>query len=199
MQTGESIDINNLVKKAKQGDAEAFSQLYSTFAQRIFSYIRIKVQNRQEAEDVLQEVFVKAYRGLAGLKDLENLNFSAWLYAITGNTVNDYFRKKYRSPITVEISENFDAPHPDSVERDMMNRSDLEVMRRAFGKLPVQYREVLELRFVQELTLKEVCKILRKTNLAVRLLQFRALKKVREVLKDNDFWCTVKDYQLNII
>lgn len=62
-------DIGKLVFEAKRGQAEAFGRLYDLFAQRIFRYIRLKIQSRQEAEDLLQDVFVKAYRGLPALKD----------------------------------------------------------------------------------------------------------------------------------
>src|SRR5437762_5038793 len=97
-----SMDINNLILKAKQGNAEAFGQIYDQFVRRIFKFVRLKIQNQQEAEDIVQETFVKAYKGLANLK-MENLNFSAWLYRIAYNTVNDHFRKKYRTPEIMAI------------------------------------------------------------------------------------------------
>ena len=67
------MDINQLVILAKEGDAEAFGLIYDQFVQRIFKFVSLKIQNRQEAEDIVQETFVKAYKGLGGLK-MQNLN-----------------------------------------------------------------------------------------------------------------------------
>jgi RNA polymerase sigma-70 factor, ECF subfamily len=177
----ESLDINQLVSKAQQGDSQAFGRLYDNFAQRIFKYIRLKIQNREEAEDILQEVFIKAYQGLNSLS-LENLNFNAWLYKVTSNTINDHFRKRYRSPEIFGIEEGFDLPDGKSLEKEIIIKSDLETARDAFTQLLPLYKQVLELRFLQDLSLNEVAKILNKSNLSVRLIQYRALKKVKLIL-----------------
>ncbi len=176
-------DINSLVNKAKNGDSEAFGRLYDSFAQRIFKYIRLKVQVREQAEDILQEVFIKAFKGLNGLS-MEGLNFSAWLYKIAGNAINDYFRKKYRTPDITPIDENFDIADSFSLQEDLEIKSSAEEAHRAFNEISPLCRQVLELRYVQGLSLNEVAKILGKTNLAVRLLQFRGLRQVRVILSD---------------
>lgn len=175
------LDINQLVSKARQGDSQAFGQIYDNFAQRIFKYVRLKIQNRQEAEDVLQEVFVKAYQGLNSLS-LENLNFSAWLYKVASNTINDYFRKKYRMPEVQAIDEHFDLSDGKSLEKEIVIQSDMETARQAFEHLPPLYKQVLELRFLQDMSLKEVARIFNKSNLSIRLVQYRALKRVRKIL-----------------
>ena len=178
-----TLEVNELVKKARQGDSNAFGQLYEIFAQRIFKYVRIKIQDRQESEDILQEIFIKAYMGLNSLS-MENLNFSAWLYKVAGNTINDHFRKKYRTPIISGIEEGFDLPDGKSLEKEITAKSDLETAREAFVHLPPLYKQVLELRFLQDLTLREVAEIMGKSNLSIRLLQYRALKKVKLILRE---------------
>ncbi len=178
------MDIDELVLQAKQGKAEAFGQLYDLFAQRIFKYIRIKIQDRQQAEDILQDIFIKAYKGLPVLRT-DHLNFPAWLYKIAANTVNDHFRKTYRAPTVIGMDEEFDIAGNYSVEREIQSLSDGESMQKAFTQLPPLYKQVLELRFLQEFSLSEVAKILGKSNLAVRLIQFRALKKVRLILNND--------------
>lgn len=179
------MDINELVSKARQGDNQAFAEIYDSFAQKIFKYIRLKIQDRHQAEDILQEVFIKAYRGLGSL-DMENLNFNAWLYRVTGNTINDFFRKKYRTPEIVGMDEKFDVPSGYSLEKEAEIKWEWNEAREAFGLLPPVYRQVLELRFTEQLSLSEVAKILHKNNLSVRLIQHRALKKVRLILNAND-------------
>ena len=178
------METNELVSLAKNGDSEAFGQIYELFAQRIFKYIRLKVQNREEAQDILQEVFIKAYRGLSALS-LEDLKFSAWLYKIASNTINDHFRKKYRTPEISQIDENFDMPNGVSLQKEIELKSDVGIAKQAFVYLPPLYKQVLELRFIQDFSLNEVAAILKKSNLAIRLLQYRALKKVQIILKKN--------------
>ncbi len=179
------MDIKELVYKAKNGDSYAFGQIYDEFSAKIFRYIKIKVQSPQEAEDVLQEVFLKAYRGLEGL-NMENLNFSAWLYKVAGNTINDFFRKKYRSPQISELNDNLDVAGGSLIEKDFEINWDWNLAHTAFQELPPIYRQVLELRFVQDLSLSEVSEILNKNNLSVRLIQHRALKKIRKILNNSN-------------
>jgi RNA polymerase sigma-70 factor (ECF subfamily) len=180
------METNELVDKAKNGDSEAFGLIYDSFAQRIFKFIRLKIQNRQEAEDVLQDVFVKAYRGLGSLK-IKDLNFNAWLYKIASNTINDHFRKVYRTPDILAIDENFDlADNKPSLQKQLEVKSDMEGLQLTLNKLPPLYKQVLELRYLQEFSLAEIAKILNKSNLSVRLLQYRALKKIHIILKHGD-------------
>lgn len=177
------MDINELVKLAKNGEANAFGELYDLFANKIFKFIKLKIQNPEEAEDVLQEVFIKAYKGLGKLK-LEDLNFNAWLYRVASNTINDKFRKKYRTPEIVNIDETFDIADKYSLQEEVQVKSDMESLQIVFNKLPELYKQVLELRFIEEMSLEEIAKILNKSNLSIRLIQFRALKKVRELSKN---------------
>lgn len=177
------MDIISLIERSKQGDEEAFGQLYDCYAQRIFRYVRIKVQNREEAQDILQEVFTKAFLGLRSL-DLQGLNFTAWLYRVTSNTINDHFRKRYAQPEPLEINESIDVQDKTSLLEEVSVGSDLEIVRASFKKLSPVYRQVLELRFFQDLTLDEVAMAMNKSNLAVRILQHRALKKVQGIIKD---------------
>src|SRR5690348_1830026 len=136
------MDISELLSRAKDGDHEAFAQVYDSFAQKIFKFISLKIQSRQEAEDVLQEVFIKAYKGLAGL-NMDKLNFSAWLYKVAGNTINDYFRGKYRKPDTLGMDENFDVPDKRSLAKEISAKWDWQMVQAAFNELPILYKQVL--------------------------------------------------------
>jgi RNA polymerase sigma-70 factor, ECF subfamily len=178
------MEINELVGLAKSGNAAAFEELYSHFAKRIFCFIRIKIQNRQDAEDVLQEVFIKSYKGLGSLRP-GKLNFSAWLFKITSNTINDYFRRKYRNPEIVAIDEDFDLPDNKSLYNEIEAKSDLETAQENLKKLTVPHRKVIELRFFQQLSVNEVAKTLNKSNLAIRMLQYRAKKALKYIAEES--------------
>jgi len=176
------MEIPDLVRAAKNGDAKAFGELYDQYARRIFIFILAKVQDRPQAEDILQEVFLKAWRGLDGLR-FQQLNFSAWLYRIASNTINDHFRRHYRKPPTTELLDNMEIP---AAEEKPSNEENLEAVRQAVDLLPEQYRQVLELRFFEDFSPAETAKILKRSNLAVRLLQHRALNKLRRQLNPDN-------------
>jgi RNA polymerase sigma-70 factor (ECF subfamily) len=173
--------IDELVKQAKTGNKQAFSELYDQFADRIFRFIRMKIANSQDAEDILQTVFIKAWQGLRGY-NLEQANFSAWLYKIAANCTYDFFRKSARRPENLELDENIYVISPEDPAGNLNLSSDLQDLKKKLDSLPKQYKEVLELRFVQDFTLQETAEILKKSNLSVRLLVHRALKKLKSLI-----------------
>jgi RNA polymerase sigma-70 factor (ECF subfamily) len=181
MEPREAGETLALVAAAKTGSSEAFGQLYDYYAPRIFKFISFKVGTKEQAEDILQDTFLKAWRGLQTLR-LEELNFSAWLYSIARNTVNDHYRKVYRQPPPLELDEALSVASGDSPAALALQESELEQVRKASAELPPHYQQVLELRFIQEFTVEETAKVIGKTALAVRLIQHRALKQLRSIL-----------------
>ncbi len=177
------MDIGNLIKKSQAGDTRAFAELYDLFSEKIFRYIKLKVQSQQPAEDILQETFIKTWRALPKFK-VEGGNFSAWLYKIAGNAVNDYFRKLYRAPETLELNEHIDVADSRSFLEQVVLENDIESAKLSLAQLPSAYRQVLELRFIQDFTISEAAEILGKSNLAVRLAQHRALKQLRKIISE---------------
>lgn len=173
--------VINLVKKAASGDTQAFGLLYDEFADRIYKFIYIKVQDKAVAEDILQEVFIKAWQGCPKL-NLEDLKFSAWLYTVASNTISDHFRKVYRRPQTVELDSTFEQASTDDTTRLTESNMSATELSKQLSTLPDNYRQVLELRYIQEFTIEETAKIIKKTNLATRLLQHRAIKRLQKLI-----------------
>lgn len=177
------MNLSELIEQSKQRNIEAFAGIYDLFAPMIFRYVKLKVQNRAEAEDLLQEVFLKAWEGLPSFQP-ERGSFRAWLYRIASNTVNDYFRRIYRKPTPVELKDYEEIAGGESVEEEVAVMSEVEGIKTALQALRPVYREVLELRFIQDLTVAETASVLGRSNLAVRLVQSRALKKLRRFLQE---------------
>jgi len=185
------MDLSEQIKKAQNGDSQAFSRIYDAYSGKLFRYIRLKISSRQHAEDILQEVFVKIWRGLPNY-DQEKGTFNAWVYRVAANALNDFLRKIYRAPETLEMSEEFEsskAPWQQDAT-DMGKVLDAELSLKQLGSLmsgiPEVYQKVIEYRFIQDLTVEETAELLGKTNLAVRLIQHRAINKLKKLRKSNN-------------
>lgn len=176
-------DLNQLVKRAKAGDKDAFSLIYEEFAEKLWRFILLKVSDKRSAEEILQDVFIKIWQGLPNLK-LAKLNFSAWVYKICANTVNDYYRKVYRRPEEVLLNYDILAETHENPVRDYEQLDSKEFVKKALSNLPTSFKQVLELRFLQEFSIKETAKIMSKSSTSVRVLQHRAFKKLSEIFKD---------------
>ena len=94
----------NLVQRARQGDQEAFARLYEAHFDKIFRYVVLKIRNQAEAEDMTQQVFVKAYESIGSYQS-QGVPFTAWLFRIAHNQMVDYVRKQSRKP-TVPLDES---------------------------------------------------------------------------------------------
>ncbi len=180
----EANQINNLVDRVKNGDQEAFSVLYDEFADRIYRYIRLKVSAAQEAEDIMQDVFVKAWQGAKALETTD-LNFSAWLYRVASNTINDHYRKVYRRPQTIGLEPAHDLPTEDLAARQTDLSFQADVLQEKLSQIPEHYKQIIELRYLQNFTIQETAKILNKSSISVRVLQHRAVKKLQELYQDH--------------
>ncbi|HEX3100088.1 MAG TPA: RNA polymerase sigma factor [Patescibacteria group bacterium] len=179
MDTGQ---INALVKQAQTGDQAAFAALYDEFAQRLYAFIRIKVADSEKAEDILQDVFLKAWTGCRKL-EIKDLNFSAWLYKVTANTINDFYRKTYREPQTVPIEEAKEIPGLDDTAADASRRLEKQDIKQAMEKLPAHFKEVIELRFFQDFSIADTARILERNSITVRVWQHRATKELEKLFK----------------
>lgn len=175
-------ELKKIVHRATLGDEEAFGRIYDAFADTIYKFIKLKINDSVQAEDILQDVFLKAWQGIPKL-NLTNLNFSAWLYTVANNTVNDYFRRMYRRPQTVSLSQDFEITASYDTSRSTETAFTTEHIHAALDRLPPDYKQVLELRFIQEFSVEETARILHKTNVSTRVLQYRALKKLESIYK----------------
>jgi RNA polymerase sigma-70 factor (ECF subfamily) len=171
------------VALAKTGDNAAFGRLYDQYSQPIYRFIAVKVGTKQEAEDLLHEVFLSAWQKLPGFTE-QGFPFSSWLYRIARNRVIDHYRTKKTSvSIDDEDSGVEELPGLDSSLNDQVDTQlDIEAVRGAINQLDGEQKEVIEMRFLSDLSPAEIAKIMDKREGTVRIIQFRALKKLKEIL-----------------
>lgn len=168
-----------IVQRAVNGDQEAFTQLYDMHFDKVYRYIYVKVHSQAEAEDLTQDVFIKAYEAIKSYR-WRNLPFTAWLFKIAHNRVIDYVRKTSKEKKT-SLDEAGAITSGDPV---YMTEQNFEIyqLKKALEKLPESQREVASLRFISELSISEVALTLGKSEGTVKALQFNAIASLRKLL-----------------
>lgn len=177
-------DIKELIKKSKKGDKEAFGEIYELFAERIFRYIYLKVGNKEEAEDLTQQVFIRTWESLKNFQFRKN-PFSSWVYRIAHNLVVDFYRKQKETlslndEIRVEIVDSLD------LDENLYYKEEVKKILKFINQLPEEQKDILMLRFIDDLSYGEIAKIMKKSPLTLRVLQHRALKKLKELMNNNE-------------
>jgi RNA polymerase sigma-70 factor (ECF subfamily) len=172
-------DEQDLVHRAQNGDKEAFTELYETYFGKLYRYVVARIGNRAEAEDMTQQVFVKAYKSISSYR-WRGVPFSAWLFRIAHNLVVDFFRKESKRP-TVPLEESLVASN-DNVQQVVERRLDIERVMAATRQLTTAQREVVSLRFAGGLAIAEVARVMGKSEGAVKALQHSAIAALRRIL-----------------
>ena len=174
-------DEQNLVNRAQNGDEEAFSQIYEEYFNKIYRYVVVRMGDEMEAEDLTQQVFLKALQSIGSFK-WRGTPFSSWLYRIAHNQVVDYLRKKKRRTTVPldEIQVAVDRDPQDEVEKGF----DLQRLASAMHHLTESQRSVISLRFTSELSTAEVAQVLGKSQGAIKALQHSAVVALRRLLAE---------------
>lgn len=178
-----SIELINLVKRAQKGDAAAFGEVYDALVAPIYRYIYYRVSTRVDAEDLTEMVFLRGWEKLKQYAPQKKYPFSAWLFRIAHNIVIDYYRDKpKREALELDemlIAENREANPTLATEMYFDQRE----LRMALRKLPDVQQQVLILKFVNGFDNDGIAKIIGKSSAAVRVIQFRALTRMKELLE----------------
>jgi RNA polymerase sigma-70 factor (ECF subfamily) len=175
-------DEQALVAQAQAGSAAAFGELYERYVDRVYSYVAFKLGDRTEAEDVTEQVFLKALESIGSFR-WQGVPFSAWLFRIAHNQVVDHLRRRTRRPqVPLDVRMRDEAPAGDP-EEHVDRLSEREELLAAMGKLTELQRRVIELRFAAELPNAEVARILGRTEGAVKALQHAAIAALQRHLR----------------
>lgn len=175
--TSEQNKVVRLVEKAIRGDFAAFGELYGVYLDRIYRYVFYQVKDKMTAEDVTEEVFLKAWKAIKSCRGKER-TFSSWLYRIAHNNVIDIFRSQQKK-WTVDM-ETVAELNQSAVEIE--TKLDHQEILNSLTDLPPNQRQVIILKFIEGLDNLEIERIIGKSQGAIRVLQTRALAKLREKL-----------------
>lgn len=180
----------DLIELSKR-NPEMFGILMKRYQGPLFHYIRrISQLPKDDAEDLLQEVFIKIYQKLNEYDEV--LKFSSWAYRIAHNRVIDYFRRAGARPQTNTLEDyEWEKMIKASVrvEKDIMNKDCVEKIKKCIWEMPLIYKEVLILRFIEEKEYEEIMDILKKPKGTIATLIKRGKELLIKKMKEQDIDC----------
>jgi len=170
-------------KKAKEGDPEAIEKLCIATWEPLYRFIYYKVQNREEAEDITQETYVKTLNYLQRNK-IPQERLLGFLKTVSLNVIRDRWRKKKRGGVFLDFLEiNSEERVREDQQNEIAQRLMLEA---ALAKLSREQQNILRLRIIQGYSAAEAAKLVGKTESAVRTAQYRALQALAQILDEQD-------------
>ena len=176
--------INNNILEAKKGSQSAYKFLLNTYWQDVYNYQLSKTNDEDEAEDITIKSFAKAFDKLHAFND--KYNFKTWLITISKNIYIDHLRKKKKATISIHKSNHkvYDIKdNSPSVEDKIITEQNLATLLAYIKKLKPHYQEIIQLRFFQELSYKEIAEELNEPMNNVKVKLLRAKKLLAEIIK----------------
>ncbi|MDD5622560.1 MAG: sigma-70 family RNA polymerase sigma factor [Actinomycetota bacterium] len=185
-------ELNSCIKKYKKnGDNFYFEKIYRHFFSKIYRYISLRILNKDKAEDLTSEVFIRVYRNLNKV-NLNAITIKIWIYKIARNLIIDYFRSSQNKiklkSLDEYLEKDKEIESPDSalVDKGEITLNDMcfknEKLIDALNSLPETQREIIFLRYAEGMDFKSISLILNKREIALRALKFRALENLKSKL-----------------
>ncbi len=172
-----------LFRLARDGDKDAFGKLYLLYFTPVYRYIYLRLKNKEDAEDVAQTVFIKIFTSKASYVD-RKITPLAYFFTVARNALIDHVRKGVHDPIfsDEELSKKSDKIEKGNNAFDIHEKTDL--ILRALDSLEGEQHDVIVYRFMEGFSYNEISMMLDKTEDAVRQISSRAVKKLRDVMKE---------------
>ena len=180
--------INNY---RKSGDRKWFAMIYQEIMPRIYRFYYLKTFSRELSEDLVSEVFIRVYRNLRKIK-LNERSFMVWIYKIANNILIDHFRKNARNTQSFDLKQDYIQILDEEVFKKNSNFYRKEFgfenaeLIAAMNKLTGLQRDVLLLRFVEDMDYHMIANIFNKSKGTIRGIIFRATEKLRKEKKKNN-------------
>lgn len=170
--------LGQILKQAQAGSDQALTKLYNTYFERVYRFIFYRVSHKETAEDLTEDVFVKLFKNLRTLE--QTAAFEGWLFQIARNRVIDHYRSK-KQTVALEEVENTLEYETNIV--DMVNlKTEQTVFIKLLKELTPEQQQVIKLKFLEDLDNDVIAQIMDKTEGAIRVIQFRAIAKLKELI-----------------
>jgi RNA polymerase sigma-70 factor, ECF subfamily len=172
-------ELNLIIQRAQRGEKDAFGLVYDAFSEKIYKFIYFRVGHREIAEDILSDTFVKAWSKLNQVSGSKT--FSAWVYQIAKHNIIDYYRLKKTTVDLEDVSDVLvDLANPiDELNLQLEQKRILSIL----DQLSTEQQQVIKYRFFEDLSNEEIAQIMNKSEGAIRVLQHRAIIRLKQLLQ----------------
>lgn len=173
-----------MIERKSNNLNEYFRESYEEFSDAIFRYCYFQTGKREKALDLTQDTFINTWEYLVSGKEVENLK--AFLYRVARNLIIDYRRKKKSESLDLLQEKGFDIAEQENELKIREEVFDIEVAIETINELSDKYREVILLRYVEDISVKEIANILKENenNISVRI--HRGIEKLKKILDEKE-------------
>lgn len=175
-----SSDLSSAIRRAREGQPQALREIYDVYAELLFRYCYNRLHDAEAAQDCVQEIFMKAWKGIKTFEERCEHSLTAWLYTIANHVVVSYLRKHNRRRALSLSAE---------LQPDIAQITDLAgticdrlALRQAISQLTDEQQHVITLKFFVGLSNREISMVVRRSEGAVKALQYRALGRLLRLL-----------------
>jgi len=174
-----------LIRKVIRGESNAYAELVDRYKHMVYTLALKIVKNREDAEEVSQDTFLKAYKALKDFKG--DSKFSTWLYKITYYGSLDYLKKNKRQVETtkIDISEAYNIGSIDNALEGMEAKERAEIIKRAIQQLPADDSVLITLYYFETLSMNEISQVMGTSPNTVKVRLFRGRKRLAKILENN--------------
>lgn len=172
--------LTEILVLAKAGQQEALADIYEAYFVRVYRFVFYRVSHKETAEDITEDVFIKAFKGLKNLEELDA--FEGWLFQIARNLVIDYYRKK-KQLVPLDSVENT-LEYDTNVVEIINLQLEQSILIKLLKELNDEQQSVIKMKFFEDLDNSTIAKILNKTEGAIRVIQHRAITKLKDIFND---------------
>ena len=169
-----------LLYQISKGNERAFAKFYDSYRESLYRFILLKVSEKEKAEELTNNVFIKIYEYLRQGKKIENLR--ALLYQTARNLIIDFYRQKKQQDLSIDEFKEKNISEEKRLEKEVDTKLSLEKVEENLKKLPDLDQEVIILRFIEGLPFKEIAKILGINEETAKQRSHRALKKLKNLI-----------------
>ncbi len=173
------MDEQNAIHTCKEGNLESFDGLYSAYVAEIFRFLQYRVKNKERAEDLTQDTFLKALKGIQNFD--ESLSFRPWIFQIARNVLIDHYRSNHET-VSLDDEESPDVASSQNIEREAHARHTLAEVQEALSELSGLQRDIVIMRVWDELSYKEIAEIVGKTEGNCKVIFSRAVVRLRDMV-----------------
>lgn len=172
--------LDSLLARAKKGDEAAFGQLYEFYFDKIYTFIYYRVNHKEIAEDLAEDVFVRAW---SKIRQLKADSFGGWLYSIARNRIIDHYRQRKETADLTEIE------HLIESSINIADETNLALDQKLFldlvKQLTPEQQIIIKLKFIEDLENSEISELISKSEGSIRVTQHRAIQKLQQLLEDH--------------